>query len=157
MARKITDENRLRIINLYKSKRSYSEIAGIFECSRATVERIVTTYLNEGRVMAKKCGGYKPPKLNDEHKLAIQQYISENCTVSLDQIRQRLVKDYGISVGRSTIDRFIKTFSFSLKRVSYIPERRNDSSVIEIRAAYAREFYSLQSQQDGNNIFFWTR
>jgi transposase len=154
MARIISNDTRRLIINAYKSEKNVSDIAEMFNCSERTVKRIVEAYSIEGRVEAKPQGGYKPQSLSDEHRNYIQEYIAEDCSISLDRIVQRLLEDFGIIVGKSIVHRAINSFSYTLKRVTLMPKRRNDERTIEIRHLYAREFLSLLSHQDGEDIFF---
>jgi transposase len=118
------------------------------------VDRIILIYTREGRVEPKRRGGLRPQLLTDKHKAAIRGYIAEDCSITLDSLRDKLMETYGVEVSRSTIDRAIDCFSYTLKRVTPLPACRNDEATIELRYSYAREFLSLLSQQDGENIFF---
>jgi transposase len=154
MKRKLSNDTRRLIINAYNNQNSVEEIAILFECHKKTVQRIVDIYQSEGRVVGKPSGGCKRKILGDEHKRAIQSYVSEDCSISLERISSKLFQDFGIRVGKSTVHRTMGQFSYSFKRVTLIPERRNDEGTIETRYTYARDFLSLLSEHDGENIFF---
>jgi transposase len=154
MARKLNNEARQLIINAYNNQRSIQEIAELFNCSTKTVHRIVKAYQVEGRVEAKPQGGNRPKKISDEHRSAIRSYVAEDCSISLEKIARRLLEEFGVEVCKMTVYRALRSFSYSFKRVSLIPERRNDKETLEVRCTYAREFLSLLSQRNGENIFF---
>jgi transposase len=135
-------------------ERHPEEIAQLFGCHRTTVDRIVKKYNSEGRVESKPRGGCRPRALEVVHERAIQSYVADNCSITLKKMKERLVEDFNINVGKSSIDRSLSSFSFTLKRVSLVPERRNDENNMETRYIYAREFFSLLPSEDGNNIFF---
>jgi transposase len=143
-----------RIVHAYEEGRSYIEIGQLFDCHRKTVKRIVVTYLDEGSVETMPRGGSRPHHLSSQHEDAIRAYISDNCSITLEFIRERLIKKFGLHMSVSTIFRAIQGFSFSLKRTSRIPARRNEEDLVERRRLYAIEFFTLLSQKDGENIFF---
>jgi transposase len=154
MAKRISDDNRERIINGYNNQKTFTEMAELFCCDRTTIGRVVSTYLTEGRVGSRPCGGYKPNKLSDEHKDAIRAYIAEDCTISLETIRVRLIDNFSITVSVPTIHRAIDEFSYSLKNVTRIPEHRNDKATIETRYRYSREYLYLLTKYNESQIFF---
>jgi transposase len=145
---------REKIISAFENGNSSQKIAEIFDCNRVTVDRIIAAYITEGRVEAKPRGGCRPKTLTTEHEKAIRKYISQDCSITLERIVQRLFEDFGIVIAKSTVDRRIDEFNFTIKRVRRLPEKRNDKDVIEKRFIYAHEFLSLIPQEDGTNIFF---
>ena len=64
------------------------------------------------------------------------------------------MEQYTVNPSLLTIDKIIRAFSYTLKRVSLIPERRNDVNTLKIRFDYAREFFTLLASDDGDNILF---
>ncbi|KAF7685097.1 hypothetical protein CDIK_4154 [Cucumispora dikerogammari] len=55
-------------------------------------------------------------------------------------------EEFGINLSKSSVDRILSGFQYSLKRIHYIPERRNNSGVIETRKVYALDYVALQGQ-----------
>jgi len=154
MAKGLSKEMKARIIDAYHDKRHPSDIAVLFKCHRTTVDRIIAKFNTDGRVDTKQRGGYKPKILKFEHETAIREWISENCSLTLNEIRNRLLHKYSIEVGVTCIHNALESFSYTLKRVSLIPIKRNNAATIEARSEYAREFYSLISIEDGSDIYF---
>jgi transposase len=146
MKKELSKDLRKCIVHAYKEGRSYTEIGKLFGCHRKTVKRIVIAYLNEESVETKP-RGYKPHRLSPQHEDAIHAYISDDCSNTLEYIQGKLFEDSGVHVSVSTISRAIQGFSFSLKRVSCIPARRDEEDLVERRRSYAIEFFSLLSQE----------
>jgi transposase len=80
--------------------------------------------------------------------------VDDNCTISLREIQTRLIDEFDVETSKDTVARSIDGFSYTLKRTSLIPERRDDENAIVSRHAYASNFLLLVAQEDGENIFF---
>lgn len=155
MTKEINPEMRQRIIHAYiQEKKSYTQIAMIFGCHRTTVKRIIDAYNVEGRSTTKIRKSGRPQILTDDHKKSIQKYIDDNCSIPLRAIKQRLEKEHSISPSLSSILRGINSFSYTLKRTSLIPKRRNDANAINDRFLYASKFLQFVSECDGENFIF---
>jgi transposase len=154
MAKELSKEIRERIIFAYKTGRHPKDIASFSGCHRTTVDRILAAYNRDGRIKAKLRGGKRPKILTDKHKNAIKKYLAEDCTISLDKLKYKLHKKFKVQIGKSSIDRAISEFNYTLKRISLIPKRRNDKDTVKMRYAYAREFLNLLMHADGANIYF---
>jgi transposase len=151
MKKEISKDLRKRIVYAYEEGKSYTEIGKLFGCHRTTAKRIIVAYLDEERVVS-KFRGFKPHLLSLQHKDAIRSYISGNCSITLECIQEKLFEEFEVHVSVSTIFRAIHGLSFSLKRTSRIPVRRDG---VERRRSYAIKFISFLSQKDGENIFFF--
>ena len=53
-----------------------------------------------------------------------------------------------------TISRYIKTFNYTLKSTTLIPQRRNAEQSIDAREAYANSFFNLISNFDESRLYF---
>ena len=62
--------------------------------------------------------------------------------------------EFGVVVGKSSIDRAIRAFNYTVKRVSVLPERRNELENIRLRYEYAREFFHCFKQMTGGMCIF---
>jgi transposase len=103
--------------------------------SPAQVSRIIGTYNKDGRATKLPQGGPRREKLQVAQKEKICDWVDQDCTLTAKQIASKLLVEYGIVVSRKPIERCLKEFHYSFKRVSLVPERRNDPDVIE---AWAR-------------------
>jgi transposase len=154
MARQLSNDLRERIIRADNEGKHPDVIADIIGCHRTTVDRIIKLYDREERIEVNLRGGQKSRLLSEEYRIIIRNYISENCSITLESIKRRLMNEYNLEVSISTINRAISSFNFTFKRVSLIPEKRNDPGTIETRYEYARSFLSHIGSKDGENIFF---
>jgi hypothetical protein len=72
----------------------------------------------------------------------------------LKTISEKIFEKYNVVVSKSTIDRYISTFNFTLKRISLIPTRRNDERSLEERFIYLNNFMRILSDVDDTKFFF---
>jgi transposase len=120
----------------------------------STVRSIIRLYQTESRVESLPRGRPRPQALTEEEKRAIRAWLSDDCCLTLRRIKERCAEALNKAVSISTIDRVISGFRFSLKRLSLQPERRNDQTVVDMRARYASLFMELLSTTPDNKIFF---
>jgi transposase len=147
-------EDRLRIIAAYESGRAVSEIAINYGCNRKTVSRILKSYQSTGNTESSSKGGNRRRILTEIQEQAIVSMIREDCTRSLQSLKNRMEKEHSVSVSRSTIHRRLDEFNFSLKRTSFIPDNNVDERILEARRVYALDFQDWMHERDGNNIFY---
>ena len=57
-------------------------------------------------------------------------------------------------MGRSTVARILIGFKYSLKRIHFLPERRNILNTVGIRYEYARIFLTLQAELEEEGFIF---
>lgn len=134
---KISNEVRALIIRGMNDGSSPTLIGRQFNVLPNTVRKIYKTYkvTNE---MKKRSVGHRPKKLTLEEQERICNLIDEDCTLTLRQIKTRMLEQNPQrEVSLSTIDRAIKAFHYSVKRVSFVPERRNALDIIQSRFDYA--------------------
>ncbi|KII71832.1 hypothetical protein RF11_01376 [Thelohanellus kitauei] len=83
-----------------------------------------------------------------------KSWVDDNAGIPLRTIVSKVHEEIDISVGKSTIDRILKRFDYSCKRVSIIPERRNNGSTLSIRERYATRYLEpLQKLREHLLIF----
>ena len=154
MAKEISLDTREHIINAYLNQMPINEIAELFNTSSTTIRRIIKRFITSGESTSKPRGGVKSFLLDDSHKNYIKELINNDCSITLKSIQNNLLNDFGVYISLPTIHRTIDAFSFTFKRLSIVPERRNCEHIIEERFQYASEFYSLMNMENGNNMFF---
>ena len=67
---------------------------------------------------------------------------------------EKVFEEFSIRVSKPTVAREIKSFHYSLQIIKKIPERRNNPQTVEIRRAYAPNFYALTGQISETNVIF---
>ena len=68
--------------------------------------------------------------------------------------KQKLQSERNVIVNKSTIERCIENFKYTLKRVHNFSIRRNDAQSLDDRVIYANMFMNLISTTDDAKIFF---
>jgi len=150
----VSNADRERIIACYENQKKIAEISSTLNIKRTTVHQIIKLYQQTGRVNAIKRGSPSRKKLGDNEINAVRSWIDVDSTLSLNQIAARINEDFGVSVSKSTVGRLIESFNYSLKRLQFIPERRNAENTIQIRREYALEFSSLPANFSEEEIIF---
>lgn len=93
-------------------------------------------------------------KIENNHKEAIINYVDHDCSITLESIRQKLKDEFDLHVSIMTIGRCLKTFHYTLKRTTLIPERRNDDRSLNDRENYANKYFDILSTIDEGNLYF---
>ncbi|TBU20508.1 DDE-like endonuclease, partial [Hamiltosporidium tvaerminnensis] len=95
---------------------------------------------DQERIIEKILEGYS--MLTLEIKESLQTYVDLETTKTL------------MSWQNGTIDRALREFHYTPKRVKLVPERRNTLSTIKLRTNYATSFRELEVDNDDKNFVF---
>ncbi|EIE90001.1 hypothetical protein RO3G_14712 [Rhizopus delemar RA 99-880] len=89
-------------------------------------------------------------KLEKEHTKFLEEFIDNNPVVTLDQMVDALSDKFeGLSISKSGVDKHLKeSWSYTLKRITKIPAKRNSPDVIELR------FRAVEAWIKDSNISF---
>ena len=151
----LNNEERQRIIDSYNAGNSIATISSVLCIKRTTVNAIIKIYLSEGRTRKLQRGGAKPNKISEVNKHIIRSWVDDNCCLTLGAIKQRCLDKLNINIRKSTIDRCLNNFSYSLKRIHLIPQQRNSDEVIEKRFEYANTYINMISSIDDKKYIFY--
>ena len=88
-------------------------------------------------------GGDLHSKLDSKMKKAVCNWVDNDCLVTLKELKERIQSTYNLSVSISFIDRCLRPFHYTIKRVDSILAARNRESTIEFRFDYATRFCEL--------------
>ena len=150
----IMDSVREIIIDQSTKGIKLKDIYGNLSLARQSVSSIIKIFNETGRVYAKKRGGGNNKKLNAEHENFIKEEIDNNPTITLKELKNKLLEKHRINVSISTIGRRIGDFHYSLKSLTVIPERRNNPRTIEVRFEYGTDFNNMLLNIENTNFFF---
>ena len=148
---RVSEEKRSMIIRLIDSGKSIREVSNIMKVNYWTIRSIYLIWLKEGRVNQLP-RGHRKPMLTDHQKEKLCDWLDEDCQQTLVELQRKFEDEFGIKPSVATIGRALKSFSYTLKRITPIPERRNSSDVKQIRYDYAMKFNSIRG--DMQKIFF---
>ncbi len=90
--------------------------------------------------------------MSDWQKEKICDWVDEDCELTLKKLVEKCFNEWQIVISPSTVDRTLKQFHYSFKRLTLIPERRNSPDVIEKRHQYAVEYNRLMPERE--KMFF---
>lgn len=149
-----SNDDREKIINAYIGGNNPKKISEILNLNRSTVYRIIKIYNTENRIIKKQRGGIRNKKLTEEQKNIVRNWVDENCSITLKKLCTKIEDNFNISVSHMTVERCLRDFQYSLKRVHLLPIQRNNENAINQRAEYANEFMHLLSSISESNIIF---
>lgn len=149
---RISNEVRSLIIRGMNSGRTAATLGEQFNIRPNTVRKIYYNYKKTNRIN-KISAGHRPTKLCLEQKDMVCNWVDENCTLTLADLKTRLLRETPeLRVSLSTISRCLKEFHYSMKRVSFIPERRNTPETIEARFQFAIDYNRIMIERE--KIYF---
>ena len=73
--------------------------------------------------------------------------INEDVSITIKSLKTKLSVDKNVTVSASTIERAIKNFHYSFKRVQLVPARRNTENNIKERFIYANNYLALNEDR----------
>jgi transposase len=139
--KQISLETRQRICHILENDlQDRKSVANTFEIPYSTVCDIFNQYIKEGSVRVPNRGGNRPRKLNEVERQLIQNWISEDCTVSLSELRRKLLDHCQKDASLETIRRCIKDFNFSIKRVKLVAAAAESDQLWQARLQYSLWF-----------------
>ena len=153
----ISNENRTKIIDAYVNGRTARDIADVMGLKRGTVDGVIRIYKDEGRIAERSRGGARNTNLSDGDKAQIQQWVDDDCSITLLSLEGKCARELNVTVSQRTIARCIKAYSYTMKRVHNVPFRRNDQATIEARAIYSDGFMRLLASAERQHIVLSTR
>lgn len=155
MAKKnLNAETRMKIIEAYNQGEKLQTLSCLFSVSYQTICRIINKYISTGIINRNSKGGIRNRKLSNEAITYMKELIANNCSISLKEIKNKLISKFNIRVCLSTIHNNLTNFLYTFKRVSLQPETRNSEDLLEKRRLYALNWTNMVSQYDGSNIIF---
>lgn len=128
-------------------------VAQQFSILPNTVRKMYATYRRTNNV-AKVSSGHRQPKLSLAQKEQICNWIDDDCSITLRQLREKCLNEWPLlqQISLSTIDRALKSFHYSFKRTSFVPERRNIPEIIQARFDYAVHYNRIMLERE--KIYF---
>jgi transposase len=150
MKPQLTDSVRAQICSKYDDGQSIIAIANLLELKYATVSSVVKLYEGSGRISAMKTRRSRLPKLTAGDRELIFSDVADDCSVTLERLRERLASERGVRVSTATIFRMLREFHYSVKQVTLVPLARNTPQNLRLTRDYAIEFGEL----DESRLFF---
>jgi transposase len=138
-----SNDDRNRIINAYLQAIPPDDISNTLKIPINTIKSIIRIYVKTGRIKKLKRGSSRVKKHNHEQLDTLKSWIDENCTITQNKLVEKVKEVFKIQCSHTTINNYIDGFNYSLKKISLIPERRNNFNAIFERCVYAQKYLEL--------------
>lgn len=151
----LTDDLRILIVTNHCKGYTVKEISAYMGVPESTVRNTIKIFRTESRMVRKK--RVKPPtnkKITESVKNFIDFRLSEDSTISLKRLKNEILSNFNVDICQSTIQKHLKAFNYSFKRLKCVSTCSITPVNIERRKEYVRQFYDLLTTTPDNNIFF---
>ncbi|KAG0439379.1 hypothetical protein DMUE_2468 [Dictyocoela muelleri] len=113
---KIDNSLRDLIIENYDNVITPKIISKTFKLPVSTIKTIISIYKKESRVTNKTVGGAHNIKVSDEIKNYLEDKLNQNCTLSLEQLKEFINNKFSIRLCLSTINDSLKSYILLLNK-----------------------------------------
>ncbi len=143
-------EFRQKIINVYESEPiSQRQLAKRFCVAKSFVEKLLKQRRETGSIAPKVRTQQTPTKLNSEQLSTLARLVEEHNDATLDELRQLLAEETGVSIGRSTLDRMLKKLKITRKKTLHADEK--ESEAVQVKRV---QFWNLVQGILAKNLIF---
>lgn len=149
----IPNEDRQRIVDKSLEGESTAKISKDLKIKYQTVNSVLKKYYKTGIIIPKTRGG-RANKLSCEQACDLLRFVEENPMATLEQMQNFIYGKFSISLSLSGINKYLKYFTFTLKKAVLVPEPRNDEKAIERRYNYALKYRDYETENDPENFIF---
>jgi transposase len=154
MKNETSNLDRRRIVDAYLAGDSVAAIARFLSLNRSTIYLIIRVYKEENRVEKNPRGGSRVSKLTTVDHERIRAMVDADCCLSLREIARRHQEATGVSISKTSVDRCLSSFHYTLKRLHPIPADRNTDRTLGLRAEYVSRFMTLLGTTEQRRILF---
>ena len=145
--KKVFDNLRLMIINNFSSGTKVRNISRILDINVSTVYKIIRVYDKERRTNRLSRDGNHNCKITIPEKQEILRRVEDEPCITLESLKEYILAEFTKKVSLSTIHRILYTFRDNIKRLIFVPERRNTEEDINIWKDYAENFLDIFSEE----------
>lgn len=108
--------------------------------TKSTARAVIYRYKKYGHATVGKHGGHKKHLISPEVGKIILDFVDDNPTCFLREIRSFLVQSENVTISRSTISRYLEGQLLTFKKAKTCVENRNSDRVKQSRYEYALRF-----------------
>jgi transposase len=143
-----------KIVDSYTDGKRVIDICEHLNLSCGAVYSVLRIYSQENRVIKNRRGGLRPKKPTNEQQSTLWSWIDEDCSKTLLSLRDKCLQEFAVDLSEKTLDRYLHSFHYTIKRASIQPIRHNTDDVIAEQATYAIHFMETLAQVDDQKSFF---
>ena len=114
MAKPYSDDLRARVVGVVEGGRSRHEAAGQFGVSVSFVVKLMQRFRATGSFRPGDFGGHRKPKLAP-HEAVVRELVEQTPSATLLDL-QKMLRERGVEVGKSSIGRFLTRLRLSYKK-----------------------------------------
>jgi transposase len=114
MTRPYSSDLRERVVRAVEAGASRNAVAAQFDVSISFVVKLLQRWRDRGTIAPNQYGGWRKPVLS-AHVALVQEIITRNNEIQLDELRQRLAAE-GIEISVSALCRFLKAEGLTRKK-----------------------------------------
>ncbi|MFN7039530.1 MAG: IS630 transposase-related protein [Alphaproteobacteria bacterium] len=116
---------RKKVIETYQTgDYSYRDLCDKFEVSLKFVSQLIQHFKNTGEIIKTRIKRKSTYKLNGIYEVNLIDLIKENPSITLNEISDYFKDSHNLSVGKSSIDRKLKSMKITYKKsTTTIPKR----------------------------------
>lgn len=148
-----SDIDRERIVKSYLSNKNWLDLAFQLGVKNKTARSIIAKYESTGEIKARKRGGFRYRKLDDEMKEKLEEMLNENPSLTIKNLNLKIksIMPHKPYVSDSTVAKALDKMLITTKQLRLVSTDRNREDVIEERYTYANWF--LSEAVEKNTIF----
>lgn len=144
---RVTNDIRMIICKKYDAGKPISIIQTDLDLPYQTIVSIVKKYKRTGIYETEMSKSGRKRKMCNADEEFIKEKISEDCTRTLQDLKGKLATDRSVNISVSTLHKRIQEFEYSFKRISLVPEARNNVKVVSNRFDYARKIVDYENEK----------
>jgi hypothetical protein len=135
---KISLLDRQRLVNCYNAGRDWRRLAADLDIKRTTANLILKRYLEENRIEPRARGGVRRVKVSEQMMNALRRYVAEKPTITLNEMRERLLGEFPDSpaVSNQCLSKKLDGTLITLKDVRPVHAGWNAPGTKDARVAY---------------------
>ncbi len=114
MAKPYSDDLRERVARAVEAGSSRHQAAAQFDVSVSFVVKLMQRFRATGSLRPGELGGRSRPKLGP-HEAIVREFVAQSPSATLRELGEKL-RERGVVVGKSSIDRFLKQLRISFKK-----------------------------------------
>ena len=111
------------IVDNYENEKTVKEIAAILKSPRTSVQNVITRYKKEWSYLLEFCVGIYRVKIINDIKVFVQQRVDEKCDITIKYLSNLVIEKFSVTLATSSIQNYIRSPHYTLKRVKIVSER----------------------------------
>ncbi|HEX7634916.1 MAG TPA: IS630 family transposase [Noviherbaspirillum sp.] len=135
------------LLALAEGGKSQREIAVLFHVSQTFVESLLRQVRATGRIEPKPAAGGPPPRLDEQARQRLREWLAEQPDLTLEELVERLQRECGIHVCVSLVCRVLQDLGLPRKKKTLHATEHDTNRVRQARQAYRNDIAGLPAER----------